>query len=242
MAVAELYNRIAEAIRASIIAEHLKPHSRLPSEPDLARRHGAARETVRRALASLADQGVIYRRRGAGSFVAEARVEQDLDQLFSFTEFISHMGLRPESRLLQAGAIQIADSDSPVLHALQLKPGARLIYIRRLRLGSGEPLVVANTWLPEAPFRGFLKHDLNRHSVYEIMQRMGRKPMHAVQTIEASTVGDEEAKLLTVQPGSPALLIRRTGYAGSTPVEYAVDTYRGDRTRFRVKLESLARG
>jgi GntR family transcriptional regulator len=237
-----LYVEIAEAIRAGIIAGHLKPHARLPSEPELARRHKAARETVRRALASLADQGVIYRRRGAGSFVAEARVEQDLDQLFSFTEFISHMGLRPESRLLQAGSIHIADADSPVLHALQLKAGAKLVYIRRLRLGSGEPLVVANTWLPEPLFRGFLKRDLNRHSVYEIMHQMGRKPAHAVQTIEASMVGDEEAKLLTVQPGSPALLIRRTGYSGGVPVEYAVDYYRGDRTRFRVRLDSLARG
>jgi DNA-binding GntR family transcriptional regulator len=63
-----------------------------------------------------------------------------------------------------------------------------------------------------------------------------------VQTIEATALGPDEARLLAVLPGSPALLIHRLAYAGSVAVEYAEDYYRGDRTTFRVRLDVLEHG
>ena len=236
---AALYLRIAESIRHDIVSRGLPPHTRLPSEPQLVRRYRAARETVRRALARLQEEGLIYSRQAVGSFVAEPRVEQDLDQLFSFTEFMVYRGLKPGSRILAAETLRIQDADSPILHYLALRPGQSVIHLKRLRLGSGEPLVIANTWLPAARFPGFLTHDLHRHSVYEIMGKMGHHPTDAIQTIEAVTLGPDEAGLFTVGPGAPALLIRRVGYAMGLPVEYAVDYYRGDRTKFRVRLGVL---
>jgi len=239
MAEIAAYLEIAAALRKEISGQHLAPHSRLPSEPELVRRYGVARETVRRALAKLEEDGLIYRRRAVGTFVAEPHIEQDLDKLFSFTEFMIYRGMQPGSRILVSQVEQISDAESPVLHHLGLPPGASVIHLRRLRLGSGEPLVIASTWLPESRFRGFLNHDLQKHSVYEVMSKMGHKPTDAVQTIESVTLGPDEAALLTVPVGSPALLIRRVGYAGGLPVEYAVDYYRGDRTKFRVRLGVL---
>ena len=61
----------------------------------------------------------------------------------------------------------------------------------------------------------------------------------AAQTIEAVTLSAEDAALLTVPTGSPALLVRRVGYAKGVPVEYAIDQYRADRTTFRVRLGVL---
>src|ERR1700730_8057984 len=170
------YVLIANSIRKEIASKSLLPHSRLPSESELVQRVGVARETVRRALARLQGERLIYSRVGSGSFVSEARVEQDLDELFSFTEFMVYRGLMPGARILTAEIRTIQDRDSAILHALQLKRRARVVFLRRLRLGAGEPLVIANTWLPASSFRKFLKHDLDRHSVYEIMEKMGRKP------------------------------------------------------------------
>lgn len=233
------YLAIAQAIRDEIVAEGLAPHSRLPSEPDLVRRYGVARATVRRALARLQEEGLIYSRQAVGTFVAAPRVQQDLDQLLSFSEFMIYRGLTPGTRIITAEIRRIAEADSPVLHSLQLKPGAKVVFLRRLRLGSGEPLVIANTWLPESRFPGFLQHDLERHSVYEIMDATGLKPTDAIQSIEAATLGEEESRLLSVPKGSAVLLICRVGYAHGVPVEYAVDYYRGDRTKFRVRLGVL---
>jgi GntR family transcriptional regulator len=234
-----IYIRIAEEMAREILSRPLKPHTRLPSEPELTQRYGTARETVRRALARLQEQGLIYSRQAVGSFVAEPRIEQDLDHLVGFSEFMVYQGVQPGAQVLTAQIQRIADPESPVLRELRLKPRAPLIYLRRLRLGSGTPLVIANTWLPERMFPGFLKRGVDRHSVYEIMQKMGHKPTDAVQTIEGITLREEEAALLAVPPGSPALMIKRVSYSGGVPVEYAIDYYRGDRTKFRVRLGVL---
>src|SRR5689334_6160039 len=136
-----IYIRIADEIRKEILSRPLAPHTRLPSEPELVQRYGAARETVRRALARLQDQGLIYSRQAVGSFVAEPRVEQDLDQLVSFSEFMVYQGLKPGSQVLTAQVQRISDANSPVLQCLHLKPRSPVVYLRRLRLGGGTPLV-----------------------------------------------------------------------------------------------------
>lgn len=234
-----LYLEIADAMRDEIVSQGLAVHTRLPSEPELATKYGAARATIRRALSQLQDEGLIYSRQAVGSFVAEPRVEQDLDQLFSFTEFMVYRGMKPGTRLIQTETRQVDDPDSPVLHYLGLRPGAKLLYLRRLRLGGNEPLVIANTWLAESRFPHFWEHDLEAQSIYEIMGASGHKPTDAIQTIEAVTLGEEDAALLTMPAGSAALLIRRVAYASGVPVEYAVDLYRGDRTKFRARLGVL---
>lgn len=234
-----VYTDIAAAIRNEILSENLPANARLPSESALVERYGAARATVRRALAKLEEEGLIYRRQAVGSFVAEPRIAQDLDKLFSFTEFMVYRGIKPGSKLLTAELQQVDDPDSPLLHYLGLRPGANVIYIRRLRLGGDQPLVIANTWLPATRFPDFLKQDLSKRSIYEIMQDTGGKPTDAIQTMEAIVLPAEEASLLTVPAGSPALLIRRVGYSKGIPVEYAIDHYRGDRTTFRVRLGVL---
>jgi GntR family transcriptional regulator len=233
------YLAIADAIRTEILRRKLVPHSRLPSEPELAKHHRAARATIRRALAKLQEEGLIYSRKAVGSFVAEPRVEQDLDQLFSFSEFMIYRGMTPGTRLLASGIRDVKPADLPIMEHLKVKRGSRVLFLRRLRLGSGQPLVIANTWLPEMHFPGFLNHDLERRSVYEIMESVGLKPTNAIETIEAVTLPGEEAGLLGLSAQAPALLVRRVGYAGEVPVEYAEDFYRGDRTQFRVRLGVL---
>lgn len=233
------YLDIAASLRQEILSKDLRAHARLPSEPELVRRFGAARATVRRGLAVLQNEGLVYSRQAVGTFVAEAPVEQELDQLSGFTEFMTHRGLSPGSRLIAAEVQRIKDPTSPVLLHLGLPAGARVLFVRRLRLGGPQPLVIANTWLPAALFPGFLKQDLERTSVYDIMGKAGYRPTDAVQTIEAVTLEPADAKLLTVPAGSAALLVRRVGSVRGIPVEYAVDYYRADRTRFRVRLGAL---
>jgi GntR family transcriptional regulator len=239
MSKTPVYIAIANALRDEIARTKMTAHERLPSESELVRRHGAARETIRRALAKLQADGVVYRRQNVGTFVAEPRVDQDLDQLFSFTEYMMFRGLKPGSVLLDQEVVRVQDPASPILHYLGLKVGARVIHLRRLRTGSSEPLVIASTWLPEARFRGFMKRDLRRQSVYDVMGDMGGRPTDAVQTMTAVTLDAEQARLLSVEPGSPAFMIRRLGLSRGIPVEFAVDYYRGDRTTFRVRLGIL---
>ncbi|HYN25942.1 MAG TPA: GntR family transcriptional regulator [Pyrinomonadaceae bacterium] len=235
-----VYIQITEALRHDIIKGELPPHSRLPSELELMRKFGVARATIRRALAKLQDDGLTYSRRAVGSFVAEPKVDQDLDQLFSFTEFMAYRGMKPGSQLLDAEIQQVTSVNSPLLVALRLSVGEKVIFIRRLRTSNGQPMVIATTFLPKRLFPDFLARDIEDKSVYEIMdESYGLKPDDASQTFEAVMLGDDEAQLLTVLSPAPALLITRTGYAKGAPVEYALDYYRGDRTKFRARLGAI---
>jgi len=235
-----VYIQITEALRHDIVKGELPPHSRLPSELELMKKFGVARATIRRALAKLQDEGLTYSRRAVGSFVAEPKVDQDLDQLFSFTEFMAYRGMKPGSQLLDAEIQQVTSVNSPLLVALRLSVGEKVIFIRRLRTSNGQPMVIATTFLPKRLFPDFLARDIEDKSVYEIMdESYGLKPDDASQTFEAVMLGDDEAQLLTVLSPAPALLITRTGYAKGAPVEYALDYYRGDRTKFRARLGAI---
>lgn len=232
-----MYLRIAEALRREIVSGRLAPGARLPSEHHLAAKYGVARETIRRALGTLQEDALVTARRAVGSFVSEPKVDQQLDALFSFSEVMVHRGLKPGARLLAAELRDVSTVDSPILSALRLPVGERIVCLRRLRLGNNEPLVIATTYLPDRLFPGFLRHRLRQRHVYDIMDRnYGRKPDDAAQTFEAVTLGSEDAQLLRVAPGSSALLVTRTGFSNGVPVEYATDYYRGDRTRFRARL------
>jgi GntR family transcriptional regulator len=229
-----LFLQIAESLRQDIAG--LPPHSKFPSEHELVETYGVARATVRRSLARLQEEGLAYCRRAVGYFVAEPKIEQDLDRLFSFSEFMVIRGLKPGAKLLAAEILKISSVDSPVRLPLKLGIGERVIHLCRLRFGSGRPLVIATTYLPERLFPGFLDHDLEAQSVCQIMQRYGLKPTEATQTFEAAGLKRREADLLQVPKDSPALLIERTGYARGIPVEFEMDYYRGDSTKFRVQL------
>ena len=235
-----VYIQITEALRQDIVKGELPPHSRLPSELELMKKFGVARATIRRALAKLQDEGLTYSRRAVGSFVAEPKVDQDLDQLFSFTEFMAYRGMKPGSQLLDAEIQQVTSVNSPLLAALQLTMGENVIFIRRLRTSNGQPMVIATTYLPERLFPDFLRRDIEHKSVYEIMDESYKlKPDDASQTFESVLLNEDEAQLLTIASPATALLITRTGYAKGAPVEYALDYYRGDRTKFRARLGAI---
>jgi GntR family transcriptional regulator len=232
-----LYIQIASAIRQEILSGRLEAHEKLPSEKEMMEMYQVARATVRQALAKLTQEGLIHSRRAVGYFVAPPSVDQDLDRLFGFSEFMAYHGVQPSSKLLVAEIRQVSAVDSPLLSALQLKIGDPVIFLRRLRMGNREPLVIAGTYLPEKLFPGFLGHDIEKRSVYDIMDsEYGLKPVEAVQTFEGVTLGEREAKIFGLPKGSPGLYIERTGFARGRPVEYAIDYYRGDRTKFRVRL------
>lgn len=231
------YIQIAAAIRTDITSGQIPPESKLASENEMAEAFGVARATVRRALAVLVQEGLVYSRRAVGYFVAPPRVDQDLDQLFGFSEFMQDQGFKPGSKLLVAEIQRISALRSPLLRHLNLRVGEAVVFLRRLRFANNEPLVIAGTYLPERLFPGFLEQDIKNRSVYEIMEHeYGLKPDEAVQTFQSVQLDPQEADLLGQTAGEPALLIERIGYAGDVPVEYARDFYRGDRTKFRVRL------
>src|SRR4029077_12426745 len=119
--------------------------------------------------------------------------------------------------------------------------GSPVVRIRRLRLGSGVPLVLEDSWVPGKRFPGIAERDLSG-SLYTLMrEEYGHEPVRAVERLEPAVARSHEAKALKIEVGAPLMLVERTAYdADGTPVEFARDRHRGDKARWIIKVTSDA--
>jgi GntR family transcriptional regulator len=143
-------------------------------------------------------------------------------------------GLDPETRMVAARPESAGEA---VASALDLELGSPTLYLERLRLADGEPLLLEQVHLPAERFPGLLASDLERGSLYDLLtDGYGVRVARAREVLEPVLLRAREARLLGRKPGSPALLIE--GVASSAdgrPVEFGRTYVRGDRTRYYVE-------
>jgi GntR family transcriptional regulator, N-acetylglucosamine utilization regulator len=210
------------------------PGNRLPPERELAERYGCSLITVRRALSELAREGRIERTRGRGTFVLHPRLQLDFGGSQSFTSEMQSHGLDAETKVVVARSEEAGEA---VANALQLEIGAPTLYLERLRLAGGEPMLLEQVHLPADRFPGLLATDLEHNSLYGLLtERYGTQVVRAREAIEPVLLRGREARLLDQPSGRPALLVEGVALsAEGTPVEFARSFIRGDRTRYYVE-------
>jgi GntR family transcriptional regulator len=228
-----LYAQLRRRIEAGIASGLLGPDTALPPEREIAVLTGLSRVTVRKAIAELVERGMIVQRQGSGSSVAPLRpkVEQSLSRLTSFTEDMARRGLRSEVEWLERDLV--VPSPEEVL-ALGLRAGDPVARLSRLRKADGRPMAIERASLP---------HDVLpdpsevTHSLYEVLGRLGKRPVRAVQRISAVNLGEADALLLGIQAGAAGLKIERTSYLPEgRVVEFTRSIYRGDAYDFVAEL------
>ncbi len=226
-----IYVQIRDALIERIQSGELKPGMRIPSERELVAEYRVSRMTVRQALTDLVNRGLAERIRGNGTYVAEPKVEQVLNPLVSFTEQMARRGIVPGARVLET---QVMAAHGRLADALGLRIGERLYRIVRVRTGNNLPLALETSHFPYELCRGIERFDLERRSIYRILdEEYGIRLARAIESIEPTVANEFEAEVLDVSVGAPLLLLERTAYTSTgTPVEFAKDLYRGDRTRF----------
>ncbi len=228
------YRQIEEELEARLGAGAWAPGAKLPTERELAVQMGVSRMTVRQALGRLAERGLLLRQQGRGTFAAAPKLTQSLSILSGFFEEMVHQGVVPTSRVLERARMPATQA---LARTLGVAVGEPLYKVVRLRLGSGEPLVLATSYLPARRVPGLLERDLEHSSIYRLMDEYSARPVRAIQTLEPTIARGDAAEALGVPSGSPAMLVERTAWdAEGQPVEYARDLYRGDRHRFVAEL------
>lgn len=235
-----VHGQIEDWLADAIASGQLRPGDRLPTEQHLATWLGVSRMTLRHALAELAQRGLVTRTvgRSGGTFVAEPKLEQDFTVLAGFSEQLRRHGLVAGARVLAATEIPASPAASA---ALEIAVGEPVYEVRRLRLADGTPILIEHSLFPVRHCPGLLKSRLDG-SLYELLdQKYGQRPHRAKESLEPVTAGVREAEALGVAEGAPLMLVERTAYAKSgTPLEFARDLFRGDRTRVVVWTSELA--
>ena len=229
-----LHHQVYLDLSSALDAGEWKPGDRLPPERELAERYGCSLITVRRALSELAREARIERTRGRGTFVLRPRLELDFGGSQSFTGEMQSHGLDAETKVVAARREAAGEA---VANALGLEIGAPTLYLERLRLAGGEPMLLEQVHLPADRFPGLLASDLEHNSLYQLLtERYGTRVVRAREAIEPVLLRGREARLLDQPSGRPALLVEGVAFAADgIPVEFARSFVRGDRTRYYVE-------
>jgi len=221
-----LYQRIQNAIRKRIDTAELRPGDAVASERELARTHKVSLMTARHALAGLEREGLVERRRGAGTFVSAPKIH--FNKLMSYTEHMSSRGLLPRSRVLVAKVVQ---DEQEVAARLSLPAASSLVKIERLRLTEEDPFALETCYLPAAEFSGLTTSPLSRGSLFSMLEHdYDVELAYADEEIDATAADANVAQLLGVHKSAPVLRIRQVIYSTKGKATmYVVGYYRSER-------------
>ena len=212
-----LYVQVRETLRDQIKTGVLKPGQKLPSEEDLAAQFGVSRMTVRQGISDLTDEGMLYRRRGIGTFVTQFHVERDHNKLTSFFETARMEGFEAEVILL---AREVVPAKLMIANSLALQENEPVIRIQSLRLANDVPVTIYEEYVAYKLRPELLTEELQSRAAWQVLEECGLVIKRAVQKIEARGADEQIARLLNLEVDSPILFKNRVIYAeDGRPVE-----------------------
>ena len=200
-----LRHRIAEELREQLLAGEYAAGAQLPSEPELARRLGVSRSSLRAALALLEAEGLLRSVHGSGTFVTDRPpLRNDLSRNFGVSEMITTAGLEP-------GTIDERSAREPappeVAVEFGVAPGTALSVLRRVRTADGRPVVESTDWCLEEALDPSELSALAGGSVYDALAGLGFRIHHGVASIFPTKARAETARRLNVRPGTLLLTL-----------------------------------
>ncbi len=208
-----------------------------PGEHALREQYGVSRQTVRTALRSLREAGVISAARGQEPRLMPPRIEQPVGTLYSLFASVEQAGMTQDSVVLALDERR----DARAAAELGLQEEAPLVFLHRVRLADGEPLALDRVWLPAQVARPLLEADFRHTALYtELAERCGVRPSGGTEEIDAVTLLAPQAATLACEPGAPAFAIERLGRHRGAPVEWRTTLVRADRFRIRTDFSESA--
>ena len=221
-----LYLQIASSIRHQIMEGRIATGEALPSERELCKLNQASRVTVRKAVDQLIAEGLLLRKQGSGTFVAE-RIAVPGTHLGGFTETALARGKAPDSIWLMKNYASPTEEEAA---RLKLSTTSIVARLGRVRLSAGEPLAIEHAVVPRSLLPPIAEV---KDSLYQALETRGHRPQQGHQKVRASLASPTEAGLLSIQENSPVLRIERlTWLDDGTMIEFTRSTYRGDRYEF----------
>jgi len=232
-----LHHQVRTYLLGCIERGELQPGQQILQEREYASRFGISLAPVRQAILDLVKEGYLYRMRGRGTFVREAKVEEKINILSSFTESLRAKGLSADLRIVDSGIVSAPEG----IRRFLARPDQRVLALRRVAVVEGEGIALLSAYVPVELVSGLETVNLEGLSLYQTLEaRYGIVLARAETAIEVVRCRAEEAALLGIPQGTPLMLAEGATYDVSDRfIEYSRILYRAD--RFRFTLESFRR-
>ncbi len=231
------YIQIGSWIKELIQSGRFDKDGRLPSEVELAQICNVNRNTLRQAISELTAAGILVKKKGFGTFVCAhppLAIKHQLKSISSFSDDLRELGIKEETKIIRQGA---ETAKEVIARKLILGPEGRVVAIRRLRTGDGEPFIYEESYLPWNTFKDILEMDLTSSMYRIIYERFAVSLARSEQTIRAINLTGQIASYLNVAENSAAFFMESLTYdENNLPVELLFSYYRGDKYVFEVEL------
>ncbi|MFC3088090.1 phosphonate metabolism transcriptional regulator PhnF [Tabrizicola soli] len=228
-----IWSAIATALTKEIAAGHYRPGDRLPTEAVLAARFGVNRHTVRHALASLAERGLLHSRQGAGVFVAQQPTDYPLGRRVRFHQNVLAAGRTPSRRISRA---ETRPCDVEEARALRLTVGEPVQVVEGVSLADGQPIAAFRSVFPAARFPDLPASVRETGSITRSLAAAGLTDYTRAETRLTAQLADPVlAVALSVRPGAPVMRTVAVNVdPGGVPVELGMTWFAGERVTLTV--------
>ena len=237
-----LYHQLANWIEARIADGTYQIGENIPSEMRLADDFHLNRNTVRQALASLSQKGLLERQRGKGTLVKRKSLLTPVHRLGRITSFVDDFeidGVVLDDRQLSK---EVMEASREIIEKLQLGSDHRLIRIERLRIAEQTPFVLERQYYAYEPFKELIQQKIQGSMYTILVKHFGVDLHHSIQTLQAIMPPEEIALRLNIGKTIPCMFLESITYdSQNNPVELLYSYYRGDRYLFQVESSQYRR-
>ncbi|MDJ0962350.1 MAG: GntR family transcriptional regulator [Acidimicrobiia bacterium] len=228
-----LTDQVKQHIKERILAGDFE-EGRIPSENELAQELGVSRTTVRDALSRLENEGAVYRKQGAGTFVNEPglQIKSRLEEIWSYEEVLRDHGYAPSVRVLQ---VDEEPASELVANDLAIAPGDPVLRMEKLFLEDDDPVVLTLNRIPAAYLDEDVDEDASEPLFAFIEAHCDRNLSYYLSEIVPVVLDSAKAELLGADPGTPALCFEEIGFdQDNAPIVRSTSYFRDDLLRFRL--------
>lgn len=227
--VSPVYIQIHNQIKKDIEAGKWKIGEKIPSERELAENFSVSRMTLRQAIQTLVDEGILERKIGSGTFVARKKVQEKMSGITSFTEITEAQGKVPTSKTVSYLITIPSLSES---EKLNLDDNQKVLRMERIRFADDVPICFEVATVPLELVKDYDKTQITL-SLYRTLEENGLIIGHAQQTVSAMLASERIADFLQLKKGDAILRLRQVSFLqDGSPFEYVRTQYAGDRYEF----------
>jgi GntR family phosphonate transport system transcriptional regulator len=229
-----LWKQLEQMLLQDIRGGRFDSAGRLPSEHELAERFGVNRHTARQAIAGLVQRGVIFKRKGGGSYLVPGMIDYEIGERTRFSTNVALQGREPSRTLLEVSE-HIAPARACA--ALEMAEGEMAVFIQVIGEADGVPISIGHTYLPARRFPGFAAVYRETMSITKALVRFGiHDYMRETTRVTARNPSQDEAQHLRQSAMTPILAVESVDIDGDKrPIVYHETRFAGERVQFVVK-------
>lgn len=225
-----VYIQIHNQLRQNIEDGKWQVGTKIPAERELAAEFHVSRMTLRQAIQALVDEGILERRVGSGTFVANQKVQEKMSGVTSFTELMQAAGKTPASKTI---SYHLTIPSQTEIEKLALQDGDQVLRMERVRYGNEVPICFEIATVPAKLVDNFSKEEVTTSFYRTLEKKANLYPGHAIQHISATKATEKIANYLQIKRGDALLRMTQLSYLqDGRPFEYVHTQYVGSRFEF----------